>query len=781
MRKTISFLRGMVTNGILTGQPWTTQGVDPKECDGKWMVLAMSGNAESSWSYLEDNPSTGFFEAKLDLPSKKNVHIMLYCEGVNCSEDDKKIKDQYGKIKQETGNAVTDEQLDQCFAPKNMIPFGGIYINTDHLSQSKETASIVHMREDIYCMLSSPDHFSVKDNEKKTEMIENKLTKLSDELEDILADHQARKQAVLEKMCGKDIASKLWNMISSVNFSENSAASWGQGSGVKLSPSVYEDITNARLNNTIHRDAVNALQGMVESMVNRGVCIKSISMKRLFEEWDKHTSHKVSTDYNYTFDETEMPPPGMKLDPEKKVIIGDQAKAGAGYYLASLRHMESKMSMSIAAIADLQRRNAEWNSDALKQHLSHCVWMLVSKSEQDINMDCEDQADKQKALLRTFFDKELIQKEINARKVKPDLKKKLLLVTKMIQDNIEITDVGIKTGDGSTVATALVLASGAKLDGPQLPGAESQKFDKSDVVEVMNRSPSLGGHAQCERMRPCNEKFDSEHKVKIWSIEHIQDNEGTGGTVCKQTELDMSSTLKTKVKLQVVASVASCASLETMGKVEMLNKALAKCCIQGNPEKIICTMTQITAQLALSNVPNIKLVQFTDKADDNFTKLICNWCGNTVISQNKKGEFQVDASNMIDHSILMILVAEKDQKYWNLIDKFRGLFEKTYTTRANHDELQATMLQEMKKAGIDTKIPKYTNTDKRGKNAWDEWSTENIRGDFVVQESPFITNEEVAERICKSSSLSPSHVVVIPGPCCGPRGYVLSRRIIITS
>ena len=126
----------MVTNGILTGQPWTTQGVDPKECDGKWMVLAMSGNAESSWSYLEDNPSTGFFEAKLDLPSKKNVHIMLYCEGVNCSEDDKKIKDQYGKIKQETGNAVTDEQLDQCFAPKNMIPFGGIYIlSLIHISE----------------------------------------------------------------------------------------------------------------------------------------------------------------------------------------------------------------------------------------------------------------------------------------------------------------------------------------------------------------------------------------------------------------------------------------------------------------------------------------------------------------------------------------------------------------------------------------------------------------------------------------------------------------------
>lgn len=778
MRKIISFLRGMVTNGTLTGQPWTTQGFDPKECDGKWMVLAMSDNAETSWGYLKHNPNTGSFQVELDLPQNGNVHVMLYCEGVNYSEDDKQIQAQYPKIMQETGNAVTKEQLNQCFAPKNMIPFGGILVNAGDLSRNEQGVSVVHMREDIYFVLSSSNHSFVNGN---MEMVDNQLTILSDKMEDILADHQARKQAVLEKMCGKDIASKLWNMISSVNFSENSAASWGQGLGVKLSPSVYEDITNARLNNTIHRDAVNALQGMVESMVNRGVCIKSISLKRLFEEWDKHTSHKVSTDYNYKFDETEMPPPGMKLDPEKKVIMGDQAKAGAGYYLASLRQMESKMSMSIAAIADLQRRNAEWNSDALKQHLSHCVWMLVSKSEQDINMDCEDQADKQKALLRAFFDKELIQKEINARKVKPDLKKKLLLVTKMIQDNIEITDVGIKTGDGSTVSTALVLAGEPKLDGPQLPGAESQKFDKSDVVEVMNEIPSLGGHAQNERMIPCNEKFDSEHKVKIWSIEHLQDNEGTGATVRKQTELDMSSTLKTKMKLQVVASVASCASLETMGKVEMLNKALAKCCIQGNPEKIICTMTQITAQLALSNVPNIKLVQYTDKADGNFTKLICNWCGNTVISQNEKGEFQVDASNMIDHSILMILVAEKDQKYWNLINKFRGLFEKTYTTRANHDELQATMLQEMKKAGIDTKIPKLTNTDKRGKNAWDEWSTENIRGDFVVQESPFITNEEVAERLCKSSSLSPSHVVVIPGPCCGPRGYVLSRRIIITS
>ena len=102
-----------------------------------------------------------------------------------------------------------------------------------------------------------------------------------------------------------------------------------------------------------------------------------------------------------------------------------------------------------------------------------------------------------------FFDKKLIQKEINTRKVKPDLKQKLLLVTKMIQDNIEITDVGIETGDGSKVGTALVLAGGAKLDGPQLPGAESQKFDKSDVMEVMDRSPSLGGHAQNQRMRPC--------------------------------------------------------------------------------------------------------------------------------------------------------------------------------------------------------------------------------------------------------------------------------------
>ena len=778
MRETISFLRGMVTNGILTGQPWTTQGFDPKECDGKWMVLAMSSKAKSTWSYLKHNQETGLFQVELDLPQDSNVHVMLYCEGVNYSEDDKQIQAQYAKIMQETGNSVTVQQLNQCFAPKNMIPFGGILVNATDLSRNEHGVSVVHMREDIYCVLSSSNHSFVNGN---MEMVDNQLTILSDKLEDILADHQARKQAVLEKMCGKDIASKLWTMISSVNFSENSAASWGQGSGVKLSPSVYEDITNARLNNTIHRDAVNALQGMVESMVNRGVCIESISMKRLFEEWDKHTSHKVSTDYNYKFDETEMPPPGMNLDPEKKVIMGDQAKAGAGYYKASLRHMESKMYMSIAAIADLQRRNAEWNSDALKKHLSHCVWMLVSKSDQDINMDCEDQADKQKALLRAFFDKKLIQKEINTRKVKPDLKQKLLLVTKMIQDNIEITDVGIETGDGSKVGTALVLAGGAKLDGPQLPGAESQKFDKSDVMEIMNRNSSLGGHAQNERMRQYEEKFDLEHKVKIFKLEHLQDNEGTGATVCKQTELDMSSTLKTQMKLQVVASVAFCATFETMGKVEMLNKALAKCCIQGNPEKIICTMTQITAQLALSNVPNIKLVQFTDKADDNFAKIFCNWCGNTVYSKNKKNEFQVDGSNMMDNSKIMVFVAKKDQEYWNLIDTFRRLFEKTYTTRANHDELQATMLQEMKAAGIDTEIPKYTNTDKRGKNAWDEWSTEKIRGDFVVQESPFITNEEVADRICKSSSLSPSHVVVIPGPCCGPRGYVLSRRIIITS
>ena len=803
MRKTISFLRGMVTTGILTGQPWTTQGFDPKECDGKWMVLAMSDKGKTSWNYLKHNPRNGLFEAELDLPSKNDVHIMLYCEGVNRSEDDKQMQSQYNKIKQETGNAVTDEQLDQCFAPKNMIPFGGIYFNTSQLSQNQKTASIVNMREDIYCKLTSPEHDSVNSQDKMTKIIDNELTKISVNIEKKLDKIQKNKQVVLEKMYGVEEAQRLKNMASSVSFTENSAASWAQGSGLpKLPPFMYEQITNTQLNNTIHRQAVNVLEAMVRSMMNRDIDIESISKQRLFQELDKHIAHNVCTNYNYTFDETLMPEPGTTLDPEKKVIMGDQAKAGGGIYLASLLHFRSQMSSSIAAISALQHQNAAWNSVTLKNHFNHCVWMLVSKSEQDIHTDCEDQADKQKAMLRSFVDHKEIDNEIDIRASKrfksigkklaknriindqfhQNLTRNMKLVATLLSENIEVTDIGLQTGDGYVRGSALVLASGAKLDRPQLPGIQPQQYDKSDVIEVMNRLPSTaGGHCQLEVSEMRAEKYYSKEGIKVVKMKHIADDEGTGGTVIKEIENQLSNTLNREMKMQVVANASSCSSLETVGKVNMINKALQKYCITGNAEKIICTMSQLTAQLALSNVPNIKMTQFIDRASDNFSKVICNNCGLSVVSTNSKGEVQDNASNVISGSEYQIMVHKKGAEYCRLMETAANLFRNVYATRIDVDRVQTEMFDCMNNANINTTIPSYTNSGQMGTNAWDKWPADRIVADVECNRSPFETVEEFSEYIGQVSSIDEKNIHIIPGHFSGPRGLATSKRVIITS
>lgn len=790
----------MVTNGTLTGQQWTTEGFDPKKCDENWMVMDLAGN---SWSYLKHNPQNGLFEAELDLPSKNDVHIMLYCKGVNCSEDDKQMQSQYNKIKQETGNAVTDEQLDQCFAPKNMIPFGGIYFNTNQMSQNKEIAFIVHMREDIYCKLTSPEHDSVNSQDKITKIIKNELTKLSVKIEKELDEIQRNKQLVLEKMYGVEEAQRLKNMATSVSFTEYSAASWAQGSGLpKLPPFMYEQITNTQLNNTIHRQAVNVLEAMVRSMMNRKIDIELISKERLFQELDKQIAHNVCTNYNYTYDETLMPDPGTELDPLKKVIMGDQAKAGGGIYLASLLHFRSQMSASIAAISALQHKNAAWKSLTLKNHLNHCVWMLVSKSEQDIHTDCEDQADKQKAMLRSFVDKKEIHNEIDIRASKrfksigkklaenkiinkqfhQNLTKNMKMVATLLSENIEVTDIGLQTGDGYVRGSALVLASGAKSDEPQLPGIQPQKYDKSDVTEVMNRLPSTaGGHCQFQVSKISAEKYYPKEKTKVVHMKHIADDEGTGGTLTEKIENQLSTTLNTEMKMQVVASASNCSSMETVGKVNMINKALQKYCITGNPEKIICIMSQLTAQLALSNVPNIKLTQFIDKASDSFSKVISNNCGLSVVSTNSKGEVQDNASNVIEGSDYHVMMHKKNAEYCKLIDTAANLFRNVYATRNDVDQVQTEMFDCMNNANINTTIPTYTDSGQMGINAWEKWPADRIVADVEFNRSPFETMEEFSEYIGQVSSIDERNIHVIPGHYSGPMGLATSKRVIITS
>lgn len=802
MRKTISFLRGMVTNGILTGQPWTTQGFDPKECDGKWMVLAMSDKGKTSWNYLKHNPKNGLFEAELDLPSKNDVHIMLYCEGVNCSEDDKKIKDQYGKIKQETGNAVTDEQLDQCFAPKNMIPFGGIYINTDHLSQSEEPASIVHMREDIYCKLTSPEHDSVNSQDIMTEIIDNELTKLYDQIEDINMTDQDKKFEFMKKKWGENMADQLRQDVQQISFGEQSSQSWPQGIGLKgMPPSMYENMTNQKLNDTIHRDTVNALQGMLESMKNRNINPRDLSTKHLFLEWDRYIRIKVPIQYRYTFDETETPPPGKKLDPNKKVIMGDQAKAGAGYYKATLNHMRANMHTSIAAISELQKINQQFNSDALKQHLDHCLWSLTCKTFGDVNKDCEDQSDWEKALLRAFKDKDLIEREINVRNLKCKMKDDMKFVANMIETNITITSHGIDRGHNNFQCGVLNLASGAKLDDiPQQKENVSRAYDKSNVKEIIKLwNTQLGGHSQENELILINRVYDAETGVWMITMKTGNAMEGTGVVLSTCNEKKICNSLNSCIGLEVHASANDTASFEALNRVATLNKALSTMSIKGTPEEIISTMTQITTQLALKR-SNVKLTQISNRAGQNFAKIFCVVNGLQCYSITESGvrvqadvsnvtntpttTVQADVSNITEKNAeFVVLDVKKDKKYDAIIKKLGRMFSATYANQRETDKLQNEMFSAMDRAGINTKIPNHQNTALRGTLTWEKFKVENVMADFFVQVSPFTTEQEVEESIRKS--LKDSHkgfkIAVIPGEAQGPRQLVLEMRVIITS
>lgn len=820
----------MVTNGFLTGQPWTTQRFDPKECDGKWMVLAMSDKGKNSWNYLKHNPKNGLFEAELDLPSKNDVHIMLYCEGVNRSEDDKQMQSQYNKIKQETGNAVTDEQLDQCFAPKNMIPFGGIYFKTDYLSQSKETASIVHMREDIYCMLSSPDHFSVcvtktektvNDNEKKTEMIENELTKLSDQIEAINMEDQDKKFEFMKKKWGENMANQLRQDVQQISFGEQSSQSWSQGIGLKgMPPSMYENTTNQQLNDTIHRDSVNALQGMLDSMKNRNINARDLSTKQLFLEWDRYIRIKVPTQYRYTFDETETPPP--KLDPNKKVIMGDQAKAGAGYYKATLNHMRANMHTSIAAISELQKINQQFNSDALKQHLDHCLWSLTCKTFGDVNKDCEDQSDWEKALLRAFKDKDLIEREINVRTLKENtsitrvqadvskvlntpteskMKNDMKFVANIIEKNINITSHGIDRGHNNFQCGVLNFASGAKLDDiPQQKETVSRAYDKSDVKEIIKLwNTQLGGHSQENELSLIDRVYDAETGVWMITMKTGNAMEGTGVVLSTCNEKKICNSLNSCMGLEVHASANDTASFEALNRVATLNKALSTMSIKGTPEEIISTMTQITTQLALKR-PNVKLTQISNRAGQNFAKIFCAVNGLQCYSITKSGvrvqadvsnvtntpttTLQADVSNITEENAeFFVLDVKKDKKYDAIIKKLGRMFSATYANQRETDKLQNEMFSAMDRAGINTKIPNHQNTALRGTLTWEKFKVENVMADFFIQVSPFTTEQEVEESIRKS--LNDSHkgfkIDVIPGEAQGLRQLVLEMRVIITS